>query len=86
MELKFININDIYLINTYYNIFIILYLYLFFFLIFIINHRENDNVEKSSLNFTINVEDCFENHNIIELKPNGAKIDVTDSNKNEYIK
>jgi len=34
----------------------------------------------------MNIEDCFGNHKSIELKPNGEKIDVTDSNKNEYIK
>jgi len=30
--------------------------------------------------------DCFGNHKNIELKPNGANIDVSDSNKDEYIK
>jgi len=30
-------------------------------------------------------EDCFGNRKTINLKPDGAYIDVTDSNKNEYI-
>jgi len=34
----------------------------------------------------MDIEDGFGNHKSIELKPNGAKIDVNDSNKNEYIK
>ncbi len=50
------------------------------------NYRENKGVEKLHLNFTLNTEDCFGNHKTIELKPNGANINVTDSNKNEYIK
>jgi len=51
-----------------------------------INHRENEGAENLCLNFTLNIIDCFGNHKTIELKPNGAIIDVTDSNKNEYIK
>jgi len=33
----------------------------------------------------MDMEDCFGNRKTIELKPNGVNIDVTDSNKNEYI-
>jgi len=33
----------------------------------------------------MDTEDCFGNRTTIELKPNGANINVTDSNKNEYI-
>jgi len=33
----------------------------------------------------MDVKDEFGNINTIELKPNGANIDVTDDNKNEYI-
>jgi len=47
--------------------------------------QENDGAENSFLNFTLNTEDCFGNHKTIDLIPNGANIDVTDSNKNEYI-
>jgi len=50
-----------------------------------INYREHNGAENLGLDFTLNMEDCFGNHKIIELKPNGASIDVTDSNKNEYI-
>ena len=57
-----------------------------FIVISIINHRENDSAESLGLNFTLNTEDSFGKHKTIELKPNGANIDVTDSNKNEYIK
>ena len=32
------------------------------------------------------MKDCFGNKKTIELKPNGEYIDVTDSNKVEYIK
>jgi len=31
------------------------------------------------------MEDCFGDRKTVELKPNGANIDVTDSNKYEYI-
>jgi len=51
-----------------------------------IYNRQNDGAENLGLDFTLNMEDCFGNHKTIELKPNGANIDVTDSNKNEYIK
>jgi len=47
--------------------------------------KENDNVEDLGLYFSIEEEDCFNNRNIIELKPNGANIEVTDENKFEYI-
>jgi len=53
---------------------------------FKINYRENDGAENLFLNFTLNIEDCFGNHKTVELKPNGANINVTDSNKYEYIK
>jgi len=33
----------------------------------------------------LDVEDGFGNRQTIELKPNGANIDVTDFNKKEYI-
>ena len=33
----------------------------------------------------MDIEDSFGNRKTIELKPNGANIDVTDANKNEYI-
>jgi len=33
----------------------------------------------------MNTKDCFGNHKTVELKPNGANINVTDSNKFEYI-
>ena len=52
---------------------------------FIINSRENDGAKDLCLNFTLNEDDCFGNHKTIELKPNGTNIDVTDSNKNEYV-
>ena len=38
-----------------------------------------------SLTFSIDTEDCFGKKNNVELKDNGANIDVTDSNKDEYI-
>jgi len=47
--------------------------------------KENNGVENLGLDFTLITEDCFGNHKTVELMPNGAKIDVTDSNKNEYI-
>jgi len=47
--------------------------------------KENDGAEKSYLTFEMDMEDCFGNRTTIELKPNGANINVTDSNKNEYI-
>jgi len=34
----------------------------------------------------MDIEDSFGNHKTIELKRNGSNIDVTDSNKDEYIK
>jgi len=46
------------------------------------NLRYNDGAEFLYLNFTMDIEDNFGNHKTIELKPNGANIDVTDSNKN----
>jgi len=46
---------------------------------------ENDGAENLGLDFTLNIGDCFGNHKTIELKPNGANIDVTDSNKFEYV-
>jgi len=46
---------------------------------------ENDGTENLGLDFTLNIEDCFGNRKTIELKPGGANIDVTDSNKFEYI-
>jgi len=50
-----------------------------------IYNRQNDGAENLGLDFTLNMEDCFGNHKTIELKPNGTNINVTDSNKNEYI-
>jgi len=47
--------------------------------------RYNDGAELLYLNFTLDIEDSFGNHKTIELKPDGTNIDVTDSNKNEYI-
>jgi len=49
------------------------------------NLRYNDGAEFLYFNFTMDIEDNFGNHKTIELKPNSADIDVTDSNKNEYI-
>ena len=54
--------------------------------IFITDYRENDRTENLGLDFTLNIKDCFGNHTTIELKPNGANIEVNDSNKYEYIK
>ena len=34
----------------------------------------------------LNIKNSFGNYKIIELKPNGANIKVTDLNKYEYIK
>ena len=86
----------IYMYNMYKkNFFSFLYKFNLFFLLlfniyiygyFIILYRENNGAENLCLNFTINIEDCFGNHKTVELKPNGANIDMTDSNKNEYIK
>jgi ankyrin repeat protein len=42
-------------------------------------------VENLNLTFSKDVKDCFGNRKTIELKPDGAKINVTDSNKDEYI-
>jgi len=51
-----------------------------------LQHLKNYNgVEYLYLTFSMNIEDCFGNKNTIELKPNGANINVTDYNKNEYI-
>ncbi|OUM60100.1 hypothetical protein PIROE2DRAFT_14226 [Piromyces sp. E2] len=47
--------------------------------------KENDGVENLCLTFEIEEKDCFGNHRKTELKPNGANIDVTDTNKKEYI-
>jgi len=47
--------------------------------------KNNDGVEKLSLTFRIDEKDCFDTPKYIELKPNGSKIVVTDSNKDEYI-
>jgi len=47
--------------------------------------RDNHGAEDLYLTFSMDTVDCFGNHKTIELKPNGANIDVTDSNKNEYI-
>jgi len=47
--------------------------------------KNNEGVENLCLNFVINEENCFGESKEIELKPNGANVDVTDSNKNEYI-
>ncbi|OUM69484.1 hypothetical protein PIROE2DRAFT_2575, partial [Piromyces sp. E2] len=47
--------------------------------------KNNKNVESLCLTFELNTKDCFGNQKYLELKSNGANIDVTDSNKNEYI-
>eukprot|EP00833_Pecoramyces_ruminatium_P007735 jgi/Orpsp1_1/1181767/evm.model.c7180000078511.1 len=47
--------------------------------------RNNDGVEQYGLTFSIGVNDCFNDKKTVELKENGSNIDVTDSNKNEYI-
>ncbi|ORX64502.1 HECT-domain-containing protein [Anaeromyces robustus] len=47
--------------------------------------KENEETENLCLTFSIDTEDCFGTHKKVELKPNGASIDVNDSNKNEYI-
>jgi ankyrin repeat protein len=47
--------------------------------------KENEGIDNLYLTFELDTEDCFGNHNKIELKPNGASINVTDFNKNEYI-
>jgi len=46
---------------------------------------EHNGAENLCLNFTLDMEDCFGNHKTIELKPDGENINVTDSNKYEYI-
>jgi len=46
---------------------------------------ENENVEDYCLTFTVEELDCFKYRNVIELKPNGANIDVTNENKHEYV-
>ncbi|ORX62479.1 HECT-domain-containing protein [Anaeromyces robustus] len=48
--------------------------------------RENEGAGNLSLTFSIENEDCYGNRKKIELKPNGANIDVNDLNKEEYIK
>ncbi|OUM60096.1 hypothetical protein PIROE2DRAFT_14222, partial [Piromyces sp. E2] len=47
--------------------------------------KEHDGIDSLSLTFEIEEKDCFGNRHKIELKTNGANIDVTDSNKQEYI-
>jgi len=47
--------------------------------------RDNNCAEYLYLTFSMDVEDCFGEKKTIDLKPNGANIDVTESNKNEYI-
>jgi len=47
--------------------------------------KENKGAENLCLTFEVDTVDSSGNHKNIELKPNGASIDVTDSNKNEYI-
>jgi len=47
--------------------------------------RNNERVEDLCLTFLMDIKDSNGNHKTIELKPNGANIDVTNSNKNEYI-
>jgi hypothetical protein len=47
--------------------------------------KKNQGADKLCLTFVIDEIDCFGNHNKKELKPNGANIDVTDANKQEYI-
>jgi len=47
--------------------------------------RNNDRVNDLNLTFSLDIKDCFGSYKSIELKPNGANINVTDSNKNEYI-
>jgi len=59
--------------------------FFFFFEILLIYYRKNEGAEKLGLNFTVDIKDCFGNLKTVELKPNGANINVTDSNKNEYI-
>ena len=49
------------------------------------NFRNNDGAELLYLYFAMDIEDYYGHHKTIELKPNGANINVTDSNKNEYI-
>eukprot|EP00833_Pecoramyces_ruminatium_P010392 jgi/Orpsp1_1/1184424/evm.model.c7180000089453.1 len=47
--------------------------------------KENDGAKDLYLTFQMEIKDCFGHHKTIELKPDGANIDVTDSNKYEYI-
>jgi len=47
--------------------------------------KKNKGVEKLYLTFEIEENDCFGNHKVVTLKPDGANIDVTDKNKYEYI-
>ncbi|OUM69727.1 hypothetical protein PIROE2DRAFT_65800 [Piromyces sp. E2] len=46
---------------------------------------ENKGVENLSLTFSLEESDCFDNHTVIQLKPDGSNIEVTDENKYEYI-
>jgi len=48
-------------------------------------NRDQNGVEYLYLTFSINSKDRFGNLKTLELKPNGSNIEVTDSNKNEYI-
>ncbi|ORX86582.1 HECT-domain-containing protein [Anaeromyces robustus] len=47
--------------------------------------KNNNGAENLCLTFALDTKDCFGNQKSIELKPNGANIEVTDSNKKEYI-
>jgi len=47
--------------------------------------KNNDGAENLYLTFSMDIKDEFGNIKTIELKPDGANIDVTDENKNEYI-
>ncbi|OUM62793.1 hypothetical protein PIROE2DRAFT_43925 [Piromyces sp. E2] len=46
---------------------------------------KNNSVQGLCLTFETDIKDSNGYQKYIELKPNGANIDVTDSNKNEYI-
>jgi len=48
-------------------------------------NRNNQGADNLCLTFEIDEIDCFGNHIKKELKSNGSNIDVTDSNKQEYI-
>ncbi|OUM58495.1 hypothetical protein PIROE2DRAFT_47930 [Piromyces sp. E2] len=47
--------------------------------------RETTGSENLFLAFELEEEDCFGRHSVVELKPNGRNITVTDANKSEYI-